>query len=87
MTLCCTFRSTPRETFAAEQLRSLPEVQAHSSNFENLRMELRGRVIPEPWPIPPVRTPLEMEASLLDSDVQELLGTKELAGEGLTSNP
>ena len=28
---------------------------------------------PEPWPIPPVRTPLEMEASLLDSDVQELL--------------
>ena len=50
-------------------------------------MELRGRVIPEPWPIPPVRTPLEMEASLLDSDVQELLGTKELAGEELTSNP
>ena len=47
-------------------------------------MELRGRVIPEPWPIPPVRTPREMEASLLDSDVQELLGAEELAGDELT---
>ena len=28
-------------------------------------------MIPEPWPIPPVRSPLEMEAGFLDSDVQE----------------
>ena len=56
--------------------------QAHPSTFENLSMELRGRVVPEPWPLPPVRTPLEVEASLLDSDVQELLGTKELIGWG-----
>ena len=27
--------------------------------------------------LPPVRTPLEMDASLLNSDVQELLGTEE----------
>ena len=44
-------------------------------------MELRGRVIPEPGTIPPVRTLLEIDASLLDSDVQGLLGTKELAGD------
>ena len=49
-------------------------------------MELQGRVIPEPWPIPPVRTPLEMEAGLLDSDVQELFETEELAGDEVTSN-
>ena len=53
---------------------------AHSSTSENLSMEFRGRVIPEPWPIPPVRNPLEMEACLLDSGVQKLLGTEELAG-------
>ena len=34
-----------------------------------------------------LRTLLEMEASLLDSDVQELLGREELAGYELTSNP
>ena len=33
-------------------------------------------MIPEPWPIPPVRTPLGMEASLLGSDVQELFRTE-----------
>ena len=43
-------------------------------------MELRGCVVPGPWPIPPVRIPLEIEASMLDSDVQEL-GTEELAGD------
>ena len=41
-------------------------------------MELRGREVPGPWPVPPVRTPLEIEASF-DSDVQGPLGTEELA--------
>ena len=50
-------------------------------------MELRGREVLGPWPIPPVRTPLEIEASLLDSDVQGLLGTEELAGDETTSGP
>ena len=44
-------------------------------------MELRDRAVPGPWPIPPARTPLEIEAPLLDSDVQELLGAEELAGD------
>ena len=39
---------------------------------------MRGRVIPEPWPLPLVRTSLEMEAGLLDLDVQALLGAEEL---------
>ena len=45
-------------------------------------MELRDRVVP-PWPIPPARIPLEIEASLLDSDVQGLLSTEgqDLAGD------
>ena len=90
MTICCTRRSVSREIIvAAEQLRSLPErrFQAHSSTFEKLSVELQGCVIPEPWPIPHLRTLLEMEASLLDSDVQELLGREEFAGYELTSNP
>ena len=47
----------------------------------NLDMELRGRELPGPWPIPPVRTPLEIQASLLDSDVHWLCGTEELSGD------
>ena len=46
----------------------------------------RGRAVSEPWPIPPVRTSLEMEARLLDSNVQELLGTEDLGAYGLTSD-
>ena len=42
-------------------------------------MELGGREMRGPRPIPSVRTPLEMEAGLLDSGVQELLGTEELS--------
>ena len=49
-------------------------------------MELRGRAIPEPWPTPPVHFSLEMEASLLDSGVQELFETEHLGAHGLTSN-
>ena len=59
--------------------------QAYSLTIESLSMELRGRVIPKPWPLPLVRTSLEMEAGLLDSDVQELLGAKELTGDELGS--
>ena len=47
-------------------------------------MELRGREVPGPWPIPTVRTPLEIVASLLDSDLQGLLGTEQLAGDEMT---
>ena len=73
---------------ASEQLRSLPEgFQAPSSAFGNLQVELRGREVPGPRPMPPVRTPLEIEASLLDSDVQGLLGTDELDGEEPISGP
>ena len=49
-------------------------------------MGLRGRALPEPWPTPPVRTSLEMEASWLDPDVQELLGPEDLGAYGLTSD-
>ena len=49
-------------------------------------MELRDRAV-SPWPIPPARTPFEIEASLLDSDVQELLGTEDLAGDEPVSGP
>ena len=47
---------------------------------------MRGRMIPEPWPMSPVRPPHEMEASLLDSDVQELFGPEELARDEVTSD-
>ena len=36
-------------------------------------MELRSRAIPAPWPLPPAHSSLELEASLLDSVMQELL--------------
>ena len=49
-------------------------------------MELRCRAIPEPWQIPPVHSSHEMEASLLDSGVQELLETEDVGAYGLTSN-
>ena len=49
-------------------------------------MELRSRAIPEPWPLPPVHPSLEMEASLLDSGVQELLEPEDVGAYGLTSN-
>ena len=48
-------------------------------------MELRGRAIPEPWPLPPANVPPETEAGLLDSDVQELLGAEELTRDELGS--
>ena len=50
-------------------------------------MELRGRLLPDRWPMPPIRDPLEMQASLLGSDAQGLLGTEELAENELTSSP
>ena len=40
-------------------------------------------MIPEPRPIPSNRVALELEAGLLDSGVQGLLGTEELAGKRL----
>ena len=46
-------------------------------NCERLSMELRSRALPEPWPIPPVHSSLEI--SLLDSGVQELFDTEGLA--------
>ena len=49
-------------------------------------MELRGRA-ETPWPIPPARTPLAIEARLLDSDVHSLLRTEELAGNEPVSGP
>ena len=49
-------------------------------------MELRGRAVP-PWPIPPARTPLEIEASLLESDVQVLFGAEEFAGDEPVNGP
>ena len=59
-----------------------------SFDFSGNYRSCRPAQIVVSWPIPPVRTPLEMEASLLDSDVlQELLGAEELAGDELTSNP
>ena len=49
-------------------------------------MELRDRAV-SPWPIPPARTPLEIDASLPDADVQELLGTEELTGDEPARGP
>ena len=43
-------------------------------------------MIPEPWPIPPVRSSVKMESGLLDSDVQELLGAEELVGNEVASS-
>ena len=43
-----------------------------SSRAAQVSMKLRGRVIPEPWPVPPAL------AGLLDSDLQELLAAEEL---------
>ena len=37
--------------------------------------------------MPFIRVPLELEAAFLDSGVQGLLRTEELAGNKLTSNP
>ena len=42
-------------------------------------MELRGRAV-SPWPTAPACTLLEFEARLLDSNVQGLLATEDLAG-------
>ena len=87
--LCCAQRgecSRDYRSCIAAQVTA-GRFQAHLSTFQSLSLELRGRVIPEPWPIPPVRTPLEMEAGFLDSDVQELFGAEELAGDELTSDP
>ena len=50
-------------------------------------MELRSREVPGPWIIPTVRTVLEMEASLFDSDVQEFFAMEELVGDETTSGP
>ena len=49
-------------------------------------MELRDGAV-SPWPIPPARTLLGIEASLLVSDVQELFDTMELAGHEAVSGP
>ena len=49
-------------------------------------MELHDRAV-SPWPIPPARAPLEIEASFLDSDVRGLLGTEELAGDEPACGP
>ena len=76
-TLHCIQRGVSREILVAEQLRSqvnATRFQAHSSTVENLKMELRNRAV-SPWSLPLARTPLEIKASLLDSDVQDFLGT------------
>ena len=86
VTLCCTHRSISREIIAAAQIVAR-RFQAHSSTFEKLSVELRGHVLPEIRPMPSIRVPLELEAGLLDSGVQELLGTEELAGNELRSSP
>ena len=43
-------------------------------------MKLRSRAIPEPLPLPPVLSSLELEASLFDSGVQELFEPKDVGG-------
>ena len=48
---------------------------------------MRGRAIPEPRLLPFIRVALELEAGLLDSGVQGLFGTEELAEKELTNNP
>ena len=49
-------------------------------------MGLRVRATPEPWPIPPVRTSLEMEASLLDWKCRSSSERGYLGAYGLTSD-
>ena len=58
----------------------------HCQTIFGLSMELRSRAIPEPWPLPPVHSSFEMEASLLDSGVQELLEPEDVGACGLTSD-
>ena len=62
-------------------------LQTHSSAFENMNTELQGREVSGPWPIPIVRSPLESETSLVNPEMQGLLGTAELAGDEMTSGP
>ena len=45
-----------------------------------------SRAIPELWPIPPVRISLEIEARLLNSNVQGLFGTEDLGASVLTND-
>ena len=84
----CTHCLFPREfAAAAEQIKPLPDKFFGSFvHLESLSMKLRGRAIPEPWPMTPVHSSLEMEASLLDSGVQEFLATEDSGAYGLTSN-
>ena len=77
MTLCCAQRRDSR-IVAAEQILSLPEGQS-------MRMGSRSRAPPEPWPLPPVRTGLETEARLLNSEVQDIFGAEEVMGDELAS--
>ena len=55
-------------------------------DFVRLSMDLRSRAIPEPWPLPPVHSSLELEASLLDLGVQELIEPEDVSTYGLTSD-
>ena len=69
----------------AEQVRSLPDdfwVVRRLSEFEHGIAKSRA----EPWPLPPAHSSLELEASLLDSGMQELLEPEAVGGYGLTSD-
>ena len=55
VTLCCAQRGVSLGDYRSCRAAQIVtrRFQAHSSTFENLSMELGGRAIPEPWPIPP----------------------------------
>ena len=56
---------------------------AHPTPFQSLTIGSRGRATPEPWPKPPGHAALELEASLLDSVVQDVVGVGDAAEDGL----
>ena len=65
---------------------SFDHCQRASGSFANLRVVHHGIDVVR-YPLLLVRTALEMEAGLLDSQVQEVLGAEEVTGRGLASGP
>ena len=63
---------------------SFDHCQRASGSFANLRVVHHGIDVVR-YPLLLVRTALEMEAGLLDSQVQEVLGAEEVTGRGLAS--
>ena len=71
-------RGSSRENVvSSEQFRSLPTA------VESLSMGSKGQGVPEPRPLPPCRDALDLETTVLNTEVQEILGEGEGNGDEL----